>query len=242
MEGTAIAKGADGKKPLNKMKNYSPMEASDKKGIDFKGIGDAIGTYGSDIANLATRTPGPKMGTPIQSIDSPLHDNKNELADIERSYRGAVGGLNQSSQNTDAARASIFAKKTQAQNTSNANLNTINAQIKGKNADKATQVAATNAKKQDIYNEQVLGKELSDIENRSQALATMSNKYIEGENQKDLAQLDRDKMSVMSKYNQDSGTSNRAYMDNLFDKWKDEQKPVARHGGLLKRNRKRKAV
>lgn len=206
----------------------------DPSNFDFNKFGDAVGTYGSDLANLFTTVPGKAPSKLIPPALLKRYNNKAELASIDRSVRGRAKTIDQNSaQASGAAGSSVFAQGLEAKNKSNAAINRINTGVDNRETAINTQIASTNIGMMNKDQDYELGRKLKGMEITSASLANMSEKYMSGRSEGKAMDLDSDKFKLlMDTYNQ-YGTADRAKSETT-DKYLGKKKRAAKYGGLIK--------
>lgn len=165
----------------------------------------AIAPYASNIANLFSKPGLPPAPTTMDPISLERVSMDAERAKAEQLGRGidVASDRNLDGNNATAAKIAGYSQRIKAFSDISGTERNANAEITNRETQLNMQIKARNNAGKDQYGRDLVERDNVIKSNRSENFANMSDKFIEGKNQKALQQLDADKLKVLSKMSPD---------------------------------------
>lgn len=188
-----------------------PLTSSSTEGLNLDQIAGDLIPYASNIINSFRRPPMPKQRASVPISISPrirLDARRAKVADEVRTMNVAADrGLDE---NTAAAvkRSSMAGQLRELSNISEVEAN-ANAQITAGDNQLNSRINMYNASKTDEFSDMLTERSLAQQRFSQQNIADISDKYMRQTEERDKAQLDRDKYTVLKTLWEKSGVNDR---------------------------------
>ncbi len=203
----------------NTISNTGTNLNTKKRGNGMR-IANSIAPYLSNISNSLRELPKPINPVLESSVNANLVNYGADRNALDQSLRGINVGVDNSTSNTNIARANKVANLSKflaAKGELTQQENNTNAGIINQNRQFNQGVNARNVERQNEYNNELVNRQLTQQNLNSENLADASTKFQQQQRDNSLMQLENRKLDILPGLYKDTGVLDRSYRKNLED-------------------------
>lgn len=188
--------------------------------------------FATNIANSFSRLPKPFEPTYEQTINPSLVNYSSDKAELDRTFRGASRGIDESTNNVgqaNAAKVATLAKVLEARGRLSQAEHNTNANITNQTNQVNSGINARNVQRTNSFRDELVARNLKQQQLQQANFANASDKIQLAGKDKSLMDLENRKLGILLATDKDTGTFNR----NLYDNYLKELYGKKKYGGSI---------